>query len=120
MTLQTSFSLTIAYTVSRAPEVMVKVSGGARTLGGVQAHFVHIGRDGELGVEVDHGVQLTGKGFEKQLVPDWDLDLLAHPRQDERSILGKRRSPKLVHNLIFSMPLGTSPKKVLAGCASSQ
>src|SRR3569833_1135111 len=46
---------TIALTVRRAPEVMVKVSGGARSLGGVQAHFAYIGRDGELGVEFDYG-----------------------------------------------------------------
>jgi hypothetical protein len=105
---------TIAYTVRRAPEVMVKVSGGARTLGGVRAHFAYISRDGELGVEDDHGVRLDGQGFEKQLAPDWDLDLLAHRRQDQRSILGKRRAPKLVHNSIFSMPPGTPPKKVLA------
>ena len=57
---------------------------------------------------------MAGKGFEKQLVLDWDLDLLAHWRQDERSITGKRRSPKLVHNLIFSMPPGTPAQKVLA------
>src|SRR3954452_5385626 len=105
---------TIALTVRRAPEVMVKVSGGARTLGGVQAHFAYIGREGELAVELDDGTRVAGKGFEKQLVLDWDLDLLAHRRQDERSILGKRRAAKLVHNLIFSMPPGTSPQKVLA------
>jgi len=105
---------TIALTVRRAPEVMVKVSGGARTLAGVQAHFAYIGREGELGVEFDHGTRVAGKGFEKQLALDWDLDLLAHRRQDERSITGKRRSPKLVHNLIFSMPPGTPAKKVLA------
>jgi hypothetical protein len=93
---------------------MVKVSGGARTLAGVQAHFAYIGREGELGVEYDYGTRVAGKGFEKQLALDWDLDLLAHRRQDARSILGKRRSPKLVHNLIFSMPPGTSPQKVLA------
>lgn len=104
----------IALTVRRAPEVMVKVSGGARTIAGVQAHFAYIGREGELGVEFDHGTRVAGKGFEKQLALDWDLDLLAHRRQDERSILGKRRAPKLVHNLIFSMPPGTSPTKVLA------
>jgi predicted DNA-binding protein len=114
VTLTPKQARTIAYTVRRAPEVMVKVSGGARTLGGVQAHFAYIGREGELGVEVDHGFQLVGKGFEKLLVPDWDLDLQAHRRQDERSIIGKRRSPKLVHNLIFSMPPDTPPKKVLA------
>lgn len=105
---------TIALTVRRSPEVMVKVSGGARTLGGVQAHFAYIGRDGELGVEFDYGTRVAGKGFEKQLALDWDLDLLAHRRQDARSITGRRRSPKLVHNLIFSMPPGTSPQKVLA------
>jgi hypothetical protein len=114
VTLTRKQAQTIAYTVKRAPEVVVKVSGGARTLGGVQAHFAYIGRDGELDVEVDHGFPFAGKGFEKQLVPDWDLDLLAHRRQDERSIVGKRRAPKLVHNLIFSMPPGTPPKKVLA------
>jgi len=92
---------------------MVKVSGGARTRGGVEAHLAYIGRDGELGVEVDHGFQLVGKGFEKKLVPDWDLDLLVHRRQDARSIRGNRRRPKLVHNIIFSMPPGTSGKRVL-------
>jgi hypothetical protein len=114
VTLTRKQARTIAYTVRRSPEVMVKVSGGARTVSGVQAHFAYIGRDGELGVEVDHGFNLVRKGFEKKLATDWALDLLAHRRHDERSILGKRRSPKLVHNLIFSMPPGTSPKKVLA------
>jgi len=104
---------TIAQTVRRAPEVMVKVSGGARTLAGVQQHFAYIGRDGELGVEVDHGFNLAGRNSAKKLALDWDLDLVAHRRQDERSITGKRRSPKLVHNLIFSMPPGTPAKKVL-------
>src|SRR5262249_35747319 len=49
----------------------------------------------------------------KKLVPDWDLDLLVHRRQDARSIRGNRRRPKLVHNIIFSMPPGTSGKRVL-------
>jgi hypothetical protein len=53
---------TIALTVRRAPEVMVKVSGGARSLGGVQAHFAYIGRDGELGVEFDYGTESPEKG----------------------------------------------------------
>jgi Relaxase/Mobilisation nuclease domain len=113
LTLTPKQARTIAFTVRRAPEVMVKVSGGARTLAGVKAHFAYIGRDGELGVEFDYGTRVAGKGFEKQLVLDWDLDLQAHRRQDARSILGKRRTPKLVHNLIFSMPPGTSPTKVL-------
>jgi hypothetical protein len=35
----------IARTVRRAPEVMVKVSGGANTTKGVAAHFSYIGRE---------------------------------------------------------------------------
>jgi hypothetical protein len=103
----------IALTVHRAPEVMVKVSGGARSLGGVEAHFAYIGRHGELGVETDEGFRLAGKDFQKHFVPDWDLDLQAHRMQDGRSIRGTRRPPKLVHNVIFSMPPGTAPAKVL-------
>jgi Relaxase/Mobilisation nuclease domain len=105
--------LQIALTVRRAPEVMVKVSGGARSIGGVEAHFAYIGREGELGVETDYGWELVGKGFENKIVPNWDLDLWAHRRQDARSIRGTRRPAKLVHNVIFSMPPGTSPDKLL-------
>ncbi|HEV7442440.1 MAG TPA: hypothetical protein VGO18_07575, partial [Steroidobacteraceae bacterium] len=42
------------------PEVMVKVSGGARSLGGVAAHLAYIGRDGKLGVEMDDGQRIAG------------------------------------------------------------
>jgi type IV secretory pathway VirD2 relaxase len=102
----------IALTVRRVSEVMVKVSGGARTLRGVRQHMDYIGREGRLGLEADTGEHLDGKGFERQLTEDWDLDLEAHERQTERSIRG-RKHPKLVHNVIFSMPPGTPADKVL-------
>jgi type IV secretory pathway VirD2 relaxase len=102
----------IARTVRRVSEVMVKVSGGARTVAGVERHVDYIGREGRLGLEADTGEHLDGKGFERQLTEDWNLDLEAHERQTERSIRG-RRMPKLVHNIIFSMPPGTSSDKVL-------
>jgi len=104
--------LHIALTVHRAPEVMVKVSGGARTLAGVEEHLAYVGREGEVELEMDNGTRVDGKGFEKQVVRDWDLDL---EELDRRSAAPNplRRSVKLVHNLIFSMPPGTSPKAVL-------
>src|ERR1700722_17958629 len=102
----------ITLTVRRGPEGMVKVSGGARTVGGVERHMDYIGREGTLGLEADTGEHLDGKGFERQLTEDWDLDLEAHERQTERSIRG-RKPPKLVHNIIFSMPPGTASHKVL-------
>jgi hypothetical protein len=79
----------IVLTVRRVPEVMVKVSGGARTLGGVERHVDYIGREGRLGLEADSGEHLDGKGFERQLTENWDLDLEAHA-SIERSIRAAR------------------------------
>src|SRR6202043_3840735 len=61
----------IARTVRRTPEVMVKVSGGARTVRGVGQHVDYIGREGQLGVETDDEEQLRGEGFEKALLKHW-------------------------------------------------
>jgi hypothetical protein len=72
----------IARTVRRVPEVMVKVSGGARTLAGVGQHIDYIGREGKLGLDADTGEHLDGKGFERQLIEDWDLDLESAPAPD--------------------------------------
>src|SRR6266480_1653549 len=102
----------VSRTVRRVPEVMIKVSGGARTVRGVQAHLDYIGREGRGDVETDEGVRLQERGFEKNLIRDWDLDLEA-PRYPARAIAAGRKPPKLVHNLVFSMPKGTPPEKLL-------
>jgi MobA/VirD2-like, nuclease domain len=100
----------IQRTARRVPEVMVKVSGGARSLRGVREHMKYIGRDGDLGLETDMRTLAIGKGVEKHLIEDWDLDIDALPMP----WMSKRRQPpRLVFNLIFSMPPGTPPKKVL-------
>jgi len=103
----------IARTTGRVPEVMVKVSGGARTLAGVERHMDYVSRKGELGMESDTGERLRSRGFEADLIRDWNLDLEAHQRQNQRSIRAGRKPPKLVHNVIFSMPPGTPPEAVL-------
>lgn len=103
----------IARTARRAPEVVVKVSGGARSLRGVAQHLDYIGREGQGEVHTDDGDRVQGKGFEKALLNDWDLDLEAHRRHSERALTAGRRPPKLVHNLVFSMPKGTPADKML-------
>jgi hypothetical protein len=92
---------------------MVKVSGGARSLGGVAQHLDYIGREGRVEVQTDDGERLEGRGFEKAILEDWDLDLEAHRRHTEHAIAAGRKPPKLVHNIVFSMPKGTPPDKVL-------
>lgn len=92
-------------------EVMLKVSGGARSLKGVASHIAYIGRRGRLPLESDTGDLIDGKGFQHGLVGDWDLDL--EVGMPSRSVREPSRPAKLVHNLIFSMPPGTPPDKVL-------
>ncbi|GFE84674.1 hypothetical protein GCM10011487_66740 [Steroidobacter agaridevorans] len=103
-------------TVSRTPEVVVKVTGGggSTTGRGVTAHFSYIGRRGELEIETDDGQRLTGRGVGRHLVDDWDLDLEEDRKRLDLFATNRRKPPKLVHRLIFSMPAGTPPQKVLA------
>ena len=105
----------IARTVGRAPEVMVKVSGGGKTTGAVAAHFRYIDRHGELEIETDDGERLQGRDVAAGLVEDWDLDLdAAVDRWDRMERGGRVAQPKLVHNIVLSMPAGTSPSRLLA------
>jgi hypothetical protein len=105
----------IARTVRRAPEVMVKVSGGGNTLGAVAAHFRYITRKGTLELERDDGERVTGSDVARNLVDDWDLDIDLAIDHWDRMVGGRRASTaKLVHNVVLSMPAGTSPQKLLA------
>lgn len=103
----------IVRTVSRTPEVVVKVSRGATSTAGAVAHLRYIDRNGRLEIETDEGEHLKGKCIEKQLAEDWDLDSTkAQGRGPYRGKAG-RKPARLVHNLILSMPKGTPPQKLL-------
>jgi relaxase-like protein len=108
----------IARTVRGVPEVVVKVSGGARSTKGAIAHLQYIDRHGTLEIETDEGQSLQGKNIERELVSKWDLDSSeAHIRSPFQGRSG-RKPTKLVHNVILSMPKATSPEKLLeASCA---
>ena len=105
----------IARTVRRTPEVMVKVlNRGGQSLGAVARHFDYLSRKGELEIETDEGERLNGKGAEAELLDDWDLDLDEDRRTVDLKPCGMPNPPKLVQKLVFSMPAGTSPQKVLS------
>jgi len=108
----------IARTVHRAPEVMVKVlTRGGTDMAAVGRHFEYLSRKGKLEIETDDGRHLSGRGAEKALLEDWDLDLdELRPTADLRS--SRHRAPKLAHKLVFSMPPGTPPQKVLEAVRS--
>ena len=104
----------ISLTVHRTPEVMVKVlTRGGQNLGAVRKHFQYLNRKGELEIETDGGQRLSGKGVERDLIDDWDLDIEEHRRSANLDARPGRRPPKMVHKVLFSMPPGTPPQKVL-------
>jgi hypothetical protein len=104
----------IRRTVRRDPEVMVKVlSRGAGDFKAVVKHLDYISRRGKVELETDDGDRLKGKPS-SGLLNDWDLDVDELRRQGDLKPSGGRPAPKLVHKLMFSMPAGTPPDKVLA------
>ena len=104
----------IGRTVSGVPEVMVKVSGGGKSADAVQAHFAYIDRHGNLEVHTDEGDKLQGKDVADFLVDDWNLDASKGQYRPGPKPGEKDCRPKQVHNLVFSMPAGTPPTKLLA------
>jgi len=103
----------VARTVRRAPEVMVKISGGGRSPGGVAAHFRYVGRR-DFEIESDEGEHFTGRNAAKKLVEEWDLKVDAAEAQSAYSGKPGRKAAKLVHNVVLSMPAGTCPERLFA------
>ena len=103
----------IRLTVNRAPEAVVKVlPRSSNDLKAVGKHVDYIGRRGNLELEGDDGERLQGRVADA-LLEDWDLDVDDVRRQGNLAAASKRIPPKLVHKLMFSMPPGTPPQKVL-------
>jgi hypothetical protein len=100
-------------TVSRVPEVMVKVSGGAKSSKGAIAHLQYIDRRGRLEIETDDGQTLSGRGAAIERASSWDLDAAASQNRTPYRGKAGRVPVKLVHNVVFSMPRGTPPDKLV-------
>lgn len=88
----------------RAPQVMVKVTGGGRGMKAIAAHFKYISKNGRLDIEDDRGEVLRGKGDLRGLADDWRLG--GTPIED----IGFRRE---AFNIMLSMPRGVDPLYVL-------
>ncbi|PYS60556.1 MAG: hypothetical protein E6K39_02330 [Gammaproteobacteria bacterium] len=101
----------IRRTVRRAPEVMVKVTGGGRTIGAVGAHFAYISHQGELDLETDERVS---RDDQKELLRGWHLELSSGQYREPQAARTGAPGIKLVHNITLSMPAPTPPKAVLA------
>ena len=95
-----------ATVVRRAPQVMVKVTGGGRGMKAIAAHFRYISKNGRLDIEDERGETMRGKDALPELADDWRfggtlIDDIAEP--------GQRRE---AFNIMLSMPHGTDPLTV--------
>ena len=104
----------IQRTVGRTPEVLVKVSGGGRDTGGVEAYLRYISRHGKVPLETDEGPAMQGRGAPREIVFDWQLDLCSSQYRPKPAPGQKDSRAKLAHNIVLSMPPGTPLDKVLA------
>lgn len=104
----------VARTAARTPEVMVKVlSSGAGSSKAVQRHIDYIGRKGEVELLTDEGDVLAGKGTADAIPDEWNLDLQEAGAKNTLGAGRRQTPPRLVHKLVFSMPAGTNPERVL-------
>lgn len=92
----------LARIVRKAPEVVVKVTGRQRGGVHVKAHLDYIGRKGEVEIETRDGEILTTQEDVAERAAEWSDTLQWRSRPTVSSV-----------SLIFSMPEGTDPDKVL-------
>jgi len=94
----------IAAVVRRAPQVMVKVTGGGRGMRAIAAHFRYITKNGRLPFEDERESRETGKDALRELLEEWRLG--GTPIEE----VSDRRE---AFNIMLSMPRGTDPLAVL-------
>ncbi len=92
--------------VRRAPQVMVKVTGGGRGMNAIAAHFRYISKNGRLEIEDQRGETMRGKDTLRDLVDEWRFGGSLIPDDAEP---GHRRE---AFNIMLSMPHGTDPLSV--------
>ena len=90
----------IEATVRRAPQVMVKVTGGGRGMKAIAAHFRYISKNGQLQIEDDRGVVEQGRDVLGDIERQWRY---GGAYLDD---IGYRRE---AFNVMLSMPKGTDP-----------
>ncbi|POR06171.1 relaxase/mobilization nuclease domain-containing protein [Diaphorobacter sp. LR2014-1] len=93
----------LARVVGRAPEVMVKVTGRPKGKSHAAAHFDYIGRKGDVPLETRDGDILSEKDDRAALARDWGDPAYWRDSSTVAAV-----------SMVFSMPAGTDPDKVLS------
>ena len=92
-----------ATVMRRAPQVMVKVTGGGRGMAAIAAHFRYISKNGRLDIEDDRGVVRDGKEALHDLIEQW---------RHSGSLIEEVCHRREAFNIMLSMPQGTNAQIV--------
>ena len=87
----------------RAPQVMVKVTGGGRGMGAIAAHLRYIAKAGRLPIEDDRGAVREGREALRAIADQWRFGGTRVPEVSER---------REAFNIMLSMPAGTDARVV--------
>ncbi len=89
-----------------SPEVVVKISGGGKSIVQVFNHMTYITRNGTLEGITENGDKVSSHDEVKELLGEWGLN-------------GTKRygEVKLAHNIVLSMPQGTPAEAVKAAAS---
>jgi hypothetical protein len=87
----------LAATVRKAPEVLVKISGGAKDMRGVKAHMDYISRNGAVEIEDHERLIHQGKEAVRSVRDDWFGTGIPYENGTKREAF----------NIVLSMPPGT-------------
>ena len=93
----------IEATLRRAPQVLVKVTGGGRGMGAIRAHFRYITKSGRLHIEDDRGAVEQGKDAVREIERQWQFG---------GAYIGDESHRREAFNVMLSMPRGTDPLTV--------
>jgi len=86
-------------TIRKAPEVMVKISGGGKGMRQIGAHLDYISRNGKVMLENDAGEHVDGRAAVNDLKDEWTYGLYGIPMESRR---------REAFNIVLSMPPGTN------------
>ncbi|MES3012329.1 MAG: relaxase/mobilization nuclease domain-containing protein [Pseudomonadota bacterium] len=85
----------------RAPQVMVKVTGGGRGMGAIAAHLRYIAKAGRLPIEDDRGAVREGREALRAIADQWRFGGTRIPEVSDR---------REAFNIMLSMPAGTDAR----------
>jgi hypothetical protein len=89
-----------AAVLRRAPQVMVKVTGGGRGMKAISAHLRYISKNGRIEIEDERGQVSCGKDAVRDLAEDWRFG---------GSLIEDTSDRREAYNVMLSMPRGVDP-----------